>query len=298
MAPTKGMRWNWSPEARARVEARRAKKGVESGQAAKNRGTEIKADRQEVGRLFKSGLTLEEVGEQVGVTRERVRQIINAHFPELAEARRQQRREEQAERVALREEARLLSGKVERRVQAQKLNAAVAKALQAGESLKPLADTSGVSVHGLHARASYLRKKGEVDVYLRFNRMRKSGKDPLWAVQTMKLINSERGKRLTREQQAKALGVSLNGLMLRLKKLGKLGKIDYTPKKRTTGWAEPTLKVLREKKNLFRAEQAALLNIAPNTLTIRVQRLIKDGVVKASEVRPRGRKGQRRGRAR
>jgi hypothetical protein len=63
-----GQRWNW-PEG--------ARKAAKDRLAATVEASRLKAER--MGVLFQSGQTLQEIGDQYGITRERVRQLIRKH---------------------------------------------------------------------------------------------------------------------------------------------------------------------------------------------------------------------------
>lgn len=240
-------------------------------------------DQSEIKRLYsEEKLTLEEIGARVNLTRERVRQIIAARWPELIVQRKAEKAELRVEKEIAREDAKLLTGVAERQEKRARRRKLVEQALKAGKSMTQLARETGEAESKLAGIAQNMRKTGKARGYLRF---RDSHDElPIWAKKT-KLLLEGRGKNWTRTEQAKELGISYMALSVRIKKLRDLGLIDKA-KKRTPAqsWIQPTLDVLLNEGKLSRPEQAKKLGITYNTLSTRVKKLVDRGLATPQQI--------------
>lgn len=240
-------------------------------------------DQSEIKRLYsEEKLTLDQIGKRVNLTRERVRQIIAARWPELVVKRKAENAELRAEKEIAREDAKLLTGVTERQEKRALRRKLVERALKVGKSMTQLARETGEAESKLAGIAHSMRKTGKVRNYLRF----RQDKDelPIWAKKT-KLLLEGRGKNWTRTEQAKELGIGYAALAIRIKKLRDLGLIDKA-KKRTPAqsWIKPTLEVLINDAELSRPEQAKKLGITYNTLSTRVQKLVDRGLATTQQI--------------
>lgn len=240
-------------------------------------------DQSEIKRLFsEEKLTLEQIGKRVNLTRERVRQIITTRWPELIVQRKTEMAERRAEKEIAREDAKLLTGVAERGEKRARRRKLVEDALKAGKSMTKLARETGESESKLSGIAQNMRKSGKARSYLRFRHDRED--IPIWARKT-KLLLEGKGKKWTRAEQAKELGITYVALSLRIKKLREQGLIDKA-KKRTAAqsWIQPTLEVLINDAALSRPEQAKKLGITYNTLSMRVKKLVDRGLATPQQI--------------
>lgn len=237
---------------------------------------------EKIAKMFKAGATLQEVGQAFGVTRERVRQIINKSYPELAAEREAQRRARLEEQELAAAEVRAL--KEARKAAREREAALIREAVEKGPGLTKFFREMGKTAHEiriLSAKASHLRKKGGLGVYLR---LRKGSPQPRWVKETLAFFKDSSNLTLSRVEQAEKLGITIFALSARIAKLNKEGLLPKELREglRRRRWRrseaiKETLNVLSRYPLERREQQAKRLGVKLSTLYTRVSELRKAG---------------------